>query len=411
MMIDRIALKIAAALVLAGVGLPGALAKVKQAGPFCSTEQPWHVRSGEEQTGDRYVLGASGISVDGLQSGDLFGWSPKISIDGELDGDLFAAANSIDISGTVRDSARVFGQNVDIDGTIEGDLVVFAAMLNLKEGSHITGDVFGSAAHFNFAGQVDGEIRLTTGESTIDGRVGRDLRIEADTITLGENARIGGDLVYTSRNELADVPAGIVAGEIIHKDVEDEERDAARDKITVGSVVRWLHWPVAAFIAGAILLALTGDYKLAPVKRLNVEGWTGLAVGLFVLPVVGVAAVVALLVSLILVIIRVPVLSLGLVVTIPVGLIGTVLVVVLAFVGNIPVALWLGRGMLRRAGKAEASPYLCLALGLPVAYVAFSIPYFVGMTLWYVATSAGIGALLLAIVASRQSAEQSSAQA
>ena len=82
-----------------------------------------------------------------------------------------AAADSIDISGTVRDSTRVFGQNVDIDGTIEGDLIVFAAILNIEDGAHITGDVFGSAAHFNLRGQVDGNVRLTTGESTIDGEI------------------------------------------------------------------------------------------------------------------------------------------------------------------------------------------------------------------------------------------------
>jgi cytoskeletal protein CcmA (bactofilin family) len=407
----RAVLKVVAALVLAWACGPGASAGAKQIGPFCTTEQPWHVRSGEEQAGDRYILGASGISLDGLHSGDLFGWSPKISIDGELDGDLFAAATSIDISGTVRDSARVFGQNVDIDGTIEGDLLVFAAMLNLTEGAHITGDVFGSAAHFNFSGQVDGEVRLTTGESTINGRVGKDLRIEADTITLGEDARIEGDLVYTSRNELSDVSADIVAGEIIHKELEDKKKEDANNEITVDSVVSWFHWPVAAFIAGAILLALTGRYKLVPVRRLNEEGWTGLAVGLFVLPVVGVAAIVALLASVVLLVLGVPVLSLGLVLTIPVGLIGTVLVILLAFVGNIPVALWLGGRILRLTGKAEASPYLCLALGLLIAYLAFSIPYFIGVTLWYVATSAGIGALILAIVALRQSGEQTSIEA
>jgi len=387
---ERTIVTIVGTLLASVIGASSAFGESKVVGPFCSSNETWLVRSEAEQVGDKYILAAGGISMDGLNAGDLFGWAPKISIGGEVQGDLFAGANSIDVSGTIRDSTRLFAQTIDIGGTIEGDLLVFAASLTIKENAHITGDIFGSVAHFNHLGRVDGNIRLTTGESTIEGSVGKDLKLKADTITLREGAQIEGDLTYTSRNELPESASSYVAGETIYEKVVDEEKDAEDRKFTFGTVIRWLYWPLAAFIVGAILMALGGKHKLLPVRRLNDEGWTGLAVGLLALPVLAVASVVAVL----------------LVLTIPVGVIGLFLLAILAYVGKIPTAIWLGRRVLAFGGEKEPSPYLSLALGLLLAYLAFSIPFYIGVLAWWVATSAGIGALILAVMALRKTDEK-----
>lgn len=380
-------------LTAAALGGPGASAESKQVGPFCSANEMWLVRPDAEEVGDRYVVAAGGISIEGLQSGDLFGWAPKISIDGEVQGDLFAGANSIHISGTVRDSTRLFAQTVDISGTIEGDLLIFAANLTLKEGAHITGDVFGSVAHFTHMGRVDGNIRLTTGESRIEGLVGKDLRLKADTIHFNEGARIEGDLIYETRTELPPSIADYVGGEIVHEIVKDEEEAAAK-QFTIGTVIRWLYWPIAAFILGSILLALCGKHKQLPVQRMNEEGWTGLAVGVLALPVLAVASVVAMF----------------LVLTIPLGIIGIFLLLILLFIGKIPTAIWLGRRVLGFGRESEPSPYLSLALGLVAIYLLKLIPY-LGWVVWYAVTSAGIGAMILALVALRRASAENTADA
>ena len=380
-------------LMAAVVGGPGSSAESKQVGPFCSANETWLVRSDAEEIGDRYVIAAGGISMDGLQSGDLFGWAPKVSVGGEIQGDLFAGANSIDVSGTVRDSTRLFAQTVDISGTIEGDLLIFAATLTLKEGAHITGDIFGSVAHFIHMGRVDGNIRLTTGESRIEGSVGKDLRLKADTISIDEGAQIEGDLIYKSRTELPASVADYVAGEIVHEIVKDDE-DADEKKFTIGTVIGWLYWPVAAFILGAILLALCGKHKQLPVQRMNEEGWIGLAVGVLALPVLAVASFFAIL----------------LVLTIPLGIIGIFLFFILLFVGKIPTAVWLGRRILSFGRESEPSPYLSLALGLFAIYLLKLIPY-LGWVVWYAVTSAGIGAMILAIVALRRASGENTADA
>ena len=386
-------LPLVGALMAAVVGGPGTAGATKQAGPFCSANETWLVRSDAEEVGDRYVVAAGGISMDGLQSGDLIGWAPKISVGGEIQGDLFAGANSIDITGVVRDSTRLFGQTVDISGTIEGDLLIFAATLTLKENAHITGDVFGSAAHFTHMGRVDGSIRLTTGESRIEDHVGKDLRLKADTININEGARIEGDLIYKSRTELPEEIADYVGGEVVHEIVEDEQEGESK-QFTIGTVVGWLYWPVAAFILGSILLALCGRHKQLPVQRMNEEGWIGLAVGALALPVLAVASVVAVV----------------LVLTIPLGIIGIFLFLVLLFVGKIPTAIWLGRRVLALGRESEPSPYLSLALGLLAIYLLKLIPY-VGWFIWYAVTSAGIGAMILAIVALRRARGEKTAEA
>jgi len=374
-------------------GGPGTSAESKKVGPFCSANETWLVRPDAEEVGDRYVVAAGGISMDGTQTGDLIGWAPKISVGGEVQGDLFAGANSIDVTGTVRDSTRLFAQTVDISGTIEGDLLIFAATLRLKEGAHITGDIFGSAAHFTHMGRVDGNIRLTTGESRIEGLVGKDLRIKADTIKFNEGARIEGDLIYKSRTELPASIADYVGGDIVHEIVKDEEEADAK-KFTIGTVIGWLYWPVAAFILGSILLALCGKHKQLPVQRMNEEGWIGLAVGVLALPVLAVASVVAMF----------------LVLTIPLGIIGIFLLLILLFIGKIPTAIWLGRYFLSLGRESEPSPYLSLALGLVAIYLLKLIPY-LGWFLWYGVTSAGIGAMILAIVALKRTGGENTVDA
>ncbi len=381
------------ALIAVAICGPGASAEAKQSGPFCAADETWLVRSDAEETGDKYVIAAGGISMDGRHVGDLFGWAPKISVGGELQGDLFAGANAIDVTGTVRDSTRLFAQTVDISGTIEGDLLVFAATLNVKDGAHITGDVFGSAAHFIHMGRVDGDIRLTTGESRIEGSVGRDLKLKADTITISEGAQIEGDLIYKSRTEL---PAGVedyVSGEVVHELVADDDDEKSRG-ITLGAVLGWLYWPVAAFILGSILLALCGKHKQLPVQRMDEEGWIGLAVGVLALPVLAVASVVALF----------------LVLTIPLGIIGIFLLLILLFIGKIPTAIWLGGRVLGLGRVSEPSPYLSLALGLIAIYLLKMIPH-VGWAFWYAVTSAGIGAMILSIMALRRAAKEKTAGA
>lgn len=386
-------LPLVGAIMAAGLCGPGASAQSKQVGPFCSANETWLVRSDAEEVGDRYVLAAGGISIDGLQSGDLFGWAPRITVGGEIQGDLFAGANSIDITGTVRDSTRLFAKTIDISGTIEGDLLIFAGTLTLKEGAHITGDIFGSVAHFNHMGRVDGNIRLTTGESRIEGLVGKDLRLKADTIHFNEGARIEGDLIYKTRTELPASVADYVGGEIVHEIVKDEEEAAAK-RFTIGTVIRWFYWPIAAFILGSILVALCGKHKQLPVQRMNEEGWTGLAVGVLALPVLAVASVVAMV----------------LVLTIPLGIIGIFLLLILLFIGKIPTAIWLGRRVLAFGRESEPSPYLSLALGLIAIYLLKLIPY-LGWVVWYAVTSAGIGAMILAIMALKRAGGENTADA
>ena len=124
------------------------------------------------------------------------------------------------------------------------------------------------------------------------------------------------------------------------------------------------------------------------------EGWTGLAVGVLALPVLGVASVVAMV----------------LILTIPLGIIGIFLLLILLFIGKIPTAIWLGRRVLAFGRESEPSPYLSLALGLIAIYLVKLIPY-LGWVVWYSVTSAGIGAMILAIMALRRASGENTADA
>ena len=353
-------------------------------GPFWADSSPWIIAPDDVLEGDKYRVGPE-VMMNGTHNGDLFLWAPTITIRGTLNGDLFGGANSIFIFGTVTDSARLFAQTVEISGRIEGDLIIFASTITILEGAEVTGRLHVAGQHLYLGGHVDGDVTVASGATSITGTIGGDARIKADTIKIDAATRIEGDLRYRARNELPEGLADHVGGELIELESDDDDGgdsdDAAGSGFSLRNLLGWIYWPLAAFVFGAIGLAVGGRSARRPVAAIREEGWIGLAIGVFALPVLLVASLIAIF----------------LVLTIPIGAVGLLLMLVLAYLGKIPFATWLGSFVLRRLGRSDPSLYLSLAIGLVLCYGAFAIPFYVGKIAWYIATSAGIGALALGI--------------
>jgi cytoskeletal protein CcmA (bactofilin family) len=351
-------------------------------GPFWADSSPWIIPPDEVLEGDKYRVGPE-VMINGTHNGDLFLWAPTITIRGTLNGDLFGGANSIFIFGTVTDSTRLFAQTVEISGRIEGDLIIFASTITILEGAEITGRLHVAGQHLYLGGHVEGDVTVASGATSITGTIGGDARIKADTIKIAAGTRIEGDLRYRARNELPEGLDSHVGGELIELESDDDEGDdvAVEKGFSLRSLLGWIYWPLAAFVFGAIGLAVGGRSARRPVAAIREEGWIGLAIGVFALPVLFVASLIAIF----------------LVLTIPIGAVGLLLMLVLAYLGKIPFATWLGSFVLRRLGSSDPSLYLSLAIGLVLCYGAFAIPFYVGKIAWYIVTSAGIGALALGI--------------
>lgn len=329
----------------------------------------------ETRKGDAYV-GAQSITIDGTQLGDLLAFSNAMNVSGTITGDVFWVGQSAFIDGSVGDSARMLGQSVTVNGTVDGDLLVFAGSLMLGPKARVTGDVLFFGQQIDLEGEVDGNVKGAGGEATLGGRIGKDVTLKCEAVHLLPEARIEGDLTYQARKQLELEGTGQVKGRVQYEEKKDEKnRESA---FSVRRVLWWLYWTVAALVVGLLGLALFPHMAPEIAASVGKDFLGSLGVGFIATIVVPVAAVVICLA----------------VVTIPLSFLLLLLYVIALYLAKLPVAIWLGQRILGRAGRAVPSPFACLALGVPLLYLAFKIPY-LGTLLWCGTLFLGLGALIL----------------
>ena len=365
----------AAALVLASA--PAAAEDLAQQGQFVAHDS-LRLRADDVHEGDLYAFAAT-VNISGRQVGDIFTWTTNLDVSGEVEGDLVVGASVINISGRIGDTVRAFSGNVTVDGTIEGDLVVFGGGLILKPSGHVTGNVISFAARTTIDGLVDGDVTATGGEIELGGSVGRNATLEADVIDISPDARIEGDLTYTSRKELELASDDIVGGEVRFKEKVRKSREAGRPFLSPIRIGFRLWLAFSTLLIGCVLVALLRPAVPAVTETVERDALVAGLIGFGIALIVPAAALILM----------------GLVIALPLGLITLGLYLIVMYLAKLPVAIWLGQRLLRLVGRADPSPYAGLVIGTIVLYALFSVPY-LRWPAWLAAAFLGLGATILA---------------
>ena len=349
--------------------------RAKEGGPTPLKLASFVVPQGETRKGDAYVC-TNTVTIAGTLDGDLAAGASVVEVTGTVTGDIYAAGNMVTLQGKVGDSVRVWGNNLLVAGTIDGDLIAFCATATLAPGAHVTGDVLFYGGQLTVQGTVDGKLKAKGGEVTLGGKIGGDANVTCDAIAVADSARIGGDLHYTSRNQLELEGKGIVAGDTDYKERKKEEK--GKPALSWGTVFKKVFSALAAFVVGLVLLRVFRGPARAVVATLDSDLLRSGGVG-FISGIVAPVAAVILCV---------------LIITIPLAVILLLLFVVTVYVAKLPVAVWLGRKILQKLGRIDPSPYGSLLLGVLLLYVLFTVPC-AGKILWFVCVFLGIGAMIL----------------
>jgi cytoskeletal protein CcmA (bactofilin family) len=331
----------------------------------------------ETHEGDLYLYSAT-VRVAGVQDGDLTAFTHSVTVTGEVTGDMFVMAQTIIIDGKVGDSARFFASDVKINGTIDGDVVAFAGDVTLAPGAHVTGDLQAVAGHVVINGTVDGSVDAKGGSVEIGGRIGENVEIKSDEVEVSPDARIGGDLTYTSRNRLDLEGKGIVAGDIDY--MEKKKKEAGGGPFRAGNVLKWIWFTAAGLVAGLVALALSRNLAPAVLASLSGDALRSAGIGFIAVIVVPVAAL----------------LSCILIITIPLAFLVFLLYCVALYIAKVPVGLFIGQKIFKLLGRTDPSPYACLAAGIIALYLVFPIP-FIGKLAWFACLFLGLGAIILGV--------------
>lgn len=339
------------------------------------------VASGEVVNDDLYI--ASGdIVIDGTVNGDVFAVGRSITINGKVNGGVSFAGQTATINGEITNGLRFGGQSIMVNGRIGRDLVVGGAQLSVSGTGQIDGDLVFGAGTVQVDGSIGDSILGAGGKVTLTNNVGGDIILSVDSLTITSSADIQGDIKYTSSNEASIQSGASISGDISHLIPEQTETAKGIMAGIVGSVVWKILSYVMIFIIGIILILIAKKRITLMQIAIQKSPWQTLGWGALILIATPIAAVIVMIT----------------VIGLPLGIISLLLWGIVLYLSQIPVALLLGRLIIRQNRELDSTGIMigALALGLLVLFVLQLIPI-IGWIVGLIVIIFGLGTLITSI--------------
>lgn len=339
------------------------------------------------------LAGAQTIAVPGTVARNLFAGAQTIDLSGSVGGDVLAGAMNLNITGPVAGAIRAGAATITVDSKVGADLLAGSRELIIGKNADIAGDVLFGGRTLNVIGTIHGDVRMAGGDVTVSGVIDGDLICTVEEhITLTEDARVFGNLVYRAEHEMDVGNKDAVFGEVrFVRQVEPKEIGELGKVRPRPGLWASLLLPFALFsVLGALAVGflLIAIWKSALVRAFDAclehFGRTvGVgAIGLFATPV---ALVVAM----------------ALIITIPLGLLGGLAYLSFLYLAKILAGMFAGRWLFRLFGGATASIWLTAPVGIVLAYALCAIP-FAGWLIWLFSAFVGFGIIVELLSGSRK---------
>ena len=346
------------------------------------------ITAGETVDDDLYV-GAGTITIAGTVTGDATVAAGTVTVTGSVGGSVNVVGGTVDVLGDVGGAVRITGGTVRIGGSVGRDVVILGGTVTLDPDADIAGDVAGGTGDLTVSGHIAGDlyagagtVRLTP-TAVIDGGIDS----AVDQLVIESGATVAGDVTYTSSRE-----AQIASGARIGGTVERREPPAspATDTLPDNPILTYLGLVLGMLLFGWSLLAVRPRLVLGSSEALRTAP----------LPALGLGCVAWITQFVLIVLLFV----LGALLGIVAGAIGgafvvaaivvLLLLVVLLFLSSVPVAMAIGRLVLRD----DTSPYLVYLAGAAILAAVFvvtglvpALGGIVGLVVWIL----GLGAFTL----------------
>jgi cytoskeletal protein CcmA (bactofilin family) len=168
-------------------------------------------------TEDLYAVGDH-VIVEGVVEGDLFVITGNLLITGRVEGDVLGMVGGpARIAGEVGGSVRLAAVHLEITGEV-GDDVATVAGEGTIDGS-VGRDVLAIAGSLGVDAAVGRDVRAQVFRMSIDGPIGRDIHARTGSLSLEDEAVIGGDVLYKASDDARVDPASTVNGRFTRRDV------------------------------------------------------------------------------------------------------------------------------------------------------------------------------------------------
>ena len=258
---------------------------------------------------DDLYVGANDFVLDGTVKGDLLVAARTVTVNGTVEGDLWAVAQSVVINGIVMDDVRIAGAVLTLgpEAQVKSDTLGAGYSLETQRGSQIGRDLVIGSYQTLMAGDLGRNAYLSSNSVAIEGTVGGNVRAQiGDTnntrnnnpmyympnmppvpyvpsgLTIGEDAKISGDLNYVSR-EPAIIPSGGVSGQVQQTQPVEPVQEEPKTVNVISPVVSWFLNTIRQFVTlivvGLLLVWLVPTWIVKPAQKLQSQPWPSLGWG------------------------------------------------------------------------------------------------------------------------------------
>jgi hypothetical protein len=248
------------------------------------------VGSGQTISDDIYAAGGT-ISIAGNVNGSVIAAGGTVTVSGSVSRDVIIAGGTINVTGRVGGSIRAAGGTLTLNGPVQQDVVIAGGMIDIGSSATIGRDLVIAGGTAAVSAPVARRISMASGDLTLRNRVGGDVRGRVDHLRL-DGAQIGGNLDYTSNNQVQLVNGAQVAGAISRHTPTD------RDSGVGNGFVGWLRALIGIFALGLLFIMLLPRFSTRSIDILRSEPWLSLGIGAAIVVVTPIVALIAFVVGL-----------------------------------------------------------------------------------------------------------------
>jgi cytoskeletal protein CcmA (bactofilin family) len=150
--------------------------------------------------------------------GDLMAAGGRVNVDHAVKGDASLAGGSVEVHAAVGDDLRVAAGSVTLDSPVGGELVLSAGSITLTPLATVAQDTRLYGGTVTMGGKLAGSLTVSAQKIYLNGEVQGDVRLVAELIELGPQAKLGATLSYASPTELLKAPGAVVMGTVTRED-------------------------------------------------------------------------------------------------------------------------------------------------------------------------------------------------
>jgi cytoskeletal protein CcmA (bactofilin family) len=243
----------------------------------------------QKQTIDDTVFAAGRtVDINSTINGDIFCAGQNITIAGTINGDVICAGQTINVSGTVNGDVRLAGQTVTLNAKVSGNATIASQTFTLDPGGSVARDLTLGTTTSTLNGSIGRDVIFGGGNLVVASTVGRNIKASVNELTLASNAKVNGDVNYTSTNDLKKDSGAVVAGSATR--TAPTKKSAGRKLSLIGfSIFFFIYWLLALLATGIVLVLLFPRAVHAVSNRAWPAPWWALLTGFiasFAVPIV-----------------------------------------------------------------------------------------------------------------------------